>query len=381
MTNIELSAAIIMLVSFVSFIVGLYSKGNATLEQIQDTVRTSSALNLSQIGHMKQLVSNLSEASSPEWNTDNTHLQALKAYLDKSEMLYSDVETEYRRRKLLVREGLVLPTSFKIGTRHNYTATGLEQLVDVTAQYISVIDTLMNVATSKSAITKHPNQPNILTCFEDTATYKGSEYYQQHPNAHRLTLYHDDIECGNNVGSRAGVNKLTMFYMSVDGDSSNLETKGKLTSIHLVLVCHSSDITAYGYSAVLRPFIDDLMRLDCGIECVTNQGETQSLFARLEHVAGDNLAANQILGLVTSFTRSHFCRFCYVSAADAALYTNANDAPKRTKASHQKDVEMAAREPDSYKKTGVKGACVLDELDYFSGIESTVPDVMLVLVF
>ena len=357
--------------------VGLYAKGNCTLDQIQRTVKASSTLNLTNISHIQELLQNIRHSSPAGSFEGNAHFAALERYLDNSLLLYSDIDTEYRRRKLLVSQGLVMPTTYKIGTRRNVSATGVQQTVDVTAQYVSVVDTLSNIKPDTRSNWSHPlSLPTTMKSYEDTATFQYSDFYRAHPSAFRLTLYHDDIECGNNVGSRAGVNKLTMFYMAVNNGTSERQTKGKLTSIHLVLICHASDITQYGYGVIMKPLLNDLIRLDQGVQIANRFGDSSIIHGRLEHLAGDNLAANQLLGLVTSFTKSYFCRFCYISAALPIHYTTALDAPKRTAETHQRDVLMALNDPEHYKTSGVKGACVFDELDYFCGVEHTVPDIM-----
>lgn len=358
---------------FCSFVTGLYAKGNATVDQIQRTVEASATLHKTSMSHVSQLINNVVNALPKDVADGTPAIKNLLDYAQSSADMYVDLETERRRRNLLTNRGLVLPTSYKVGTRINVSADGSTQEVEVNAQYISIIDTLTNIKTTRHCSV---NQTELLNDYEDTDTFKNSNYFQKHPSAHRLTLYHDDIECGNNLGSRAGINKMTMFYMSVNKDASNTETKGKLTAIHLVLVCYASDISSYGYGAILRPLIDDLIKLDRGVIQIDKDRTPHQLNARLEHVVGDNLAANQILGFIASFSKGFFCRFCYISGNDSGTATTTLSAPSRTPYSHQIDMETALVEPNHYKKTGVKERCVLEELSYFSTTISTVPDIM-----
>lgn len=145
-----------------------------------------------------------------------------------------------------------------------------------------------------------------------------------------------------------------------------------------MLVCHSSDIIDHGYENVLQPLVQDLQTLYDGhpTSYPNNGTRPRVIHAKLEHLVGDNLAANQILGLVTSFNKTHYCRFCYISGEHAAACVSAYDIPIRTSTSHQLDVEMIEANAVSFKTTGIKSRCALDEVSYFSGVESTVPDVM-----
>lgn len=361
--------------SFVSrFITGLYAKGNATIDQIQNTVQSSAEMHSSTVQHIKDLFKKLTDIL-PYRLLQHQCVTDLNQYLECSSDVFRGYETEYMRKKHLESVGLILPVSHKIGDRNNVEADGSTVKVPVYAQYVSIIDTLKSYQMSpKPSLILHPP---LLRRFEDTATYKQDEYYREHPDAMRLTLYHDDIECGNSLGSKAGINKLTMFYMTINDTMSDMATKGKLSAIHLVLVCHSSDIVEHGYENVLQPLVTDLRILyDGHLVAYSENNHPTIIHAKLEHLVGDNLAANQILGLVTSFNKTHYCRFCYISGENAAGCVSACNIPIRTSTTHQLDVEMTEANPLSFKNTGVKSRCALDEISYFSGVESTVPDIM-----
>lgn len=344
------------------------------MKQIQDSVDSTSAIHLSCVNHVSQLLDNVVNSLPREMLDSNNHIISLKTYLDKSRNCYLDLDTEYRRRKHLVSEGLVLPEGWKIGTRVDVAANGKSKVVDVYAQYVSIIETLTHI--QKNEKLENKSTYPYMSSFEDMPAYKTSEYYAAHPDAFRLTFYLDDIECGNALGSRSGVNKMTMCYMSIDNSGQVKQSHGKLTSIHLVLVCHASDITTYGFQKILQPLVTDLRKLDSGVQIIDPNGKHRIMHARLEHLVGDNLAANQLLGLVESFSKTHFCRFCYISGHDSIVTTTSMEAPVRTAYTHTIDVETASHHPEHYKVSGVKGRCAFDELSYFSGIESTVPDLM-----
>lgn len=348
----------------------LYTKGNTTTKQIQEAVGATETLCHATIGKLEENFNRLTRSMPPSMILNNPHIQSMQESFKTAQSLFHDLQTEHQRTTFLTSKGLILPTAYRIGTRINTNPDGTTNEATVYAQYVSIIQTL------KAKYASHSPSPMVsvtsmrgeISNFESTLTYKNSEFFQSHPEAFKLILYHDDIEVANPLGSRAGVHKLTMFYISVHG-----HTSGKLNDIHLLVVCHASDIKTYGYSSILRPFIDDLIRLNAG---VLIPGQQLPIFARLTHIVGDNLAANQILGMVCSFTHGYHCRFCYVKGDE---YRNAPPQPYqllRSATSHTFDVERAKHDDAAFKVSGVKHECVLDDLPYFSGIEATVPDIM-----
>lgn len=358
-----------MVLFYFRFVLELYTKGNTTTKQIQSVIDSTETLCHSTASNLQHLFNNVLNSLPPTVAIgENPHISSFQEALVGSATMFQGVHTEHLRLRNLTSQGLVMPISFKIGSRKDINTDGSTTEVSVYAQYISIIDTLVNKYTDVTKTTAVKGSSDTLRLFEDTTTYQRSEFYKDNPNALKLILYHDDIEVGNCLGSRAGVHKLTMFYISVHG-----QTTGKLNRIHLVLVCYATDIKTHGYVEILKPLLADLHTLNVGSII---PGRRQKLFARLEHVIGDNLAANQILGLICSFKAGYHCRFCYVNGADYRNVPPSRDHLKRSATSHQFDVELLTFGEHTYKHTGVKHACILDELPYFSCIDSTVPDIM-----
>lgn len=348
----------------------MYAKGNTTIKQIQHTVESTSAFNHAVVANLQQSLDKFLGALPADILDTNPYRESLEESFQCATQAFHHLETEHQRLTYLKSKGLILPTKFKIGTRRNVVASGSSTQVEVYAQYVSIIDTLIHIK-SKSTDSKPDQSSDMLFNYESTKRCKNDHYYMEHPGAVKLMLYFDDIEIANPLGSKAGLHKLTMFYIAVDGKAA-----GKLHSIYLALVCHSSDLPLYGYSTILRPLIQDLHDLNHGVPLTDSAGNETTLYARLEHVIADNLAANQILGLVCSFSRGYNCRFCYIDSENRKTCSRSLDQLPRSAISHQVDVELSELSSASYKNTGVKMACALDELEYFSAIEATVPDIM-----
>ena len=353
------------------FLLELYTKGSTTEKQVQHTVESVSALVMTTISQLDHLLTLFTDTLPPKQIRDNQALKTLRTELKHSRDLFTKLTTEYQRVKYFSGKGLVPPEAFKIGQRQDVRPDGTNQTVDVEAQYIPVIPMLTKYYDHYSTLPTSQQENDVLASYHDSHRFKASEFQREHPSALNLILYHDDIEVANPLGSRAGVHKLTMFYYSIHG-----QTFSNLHSIHLAVVCHASDVKQYGYSAVLTPFIRDMKALYSGVQLTINDVPGPILHAALTHVAGDNLAANAILGMVQSFSGGHCCRFCYIAGDEIRTCTHSRDQLARCVTSHRMDVEMVEHKSDASSSTGVKEMCALDDLPYFCGLEATVPDVM-----
>lgn len=158
-----------------------------------------------------------------------------------------------------------------------------------------------------------------------------------------------------------------MYYFQIL-NSSDLS---RLTNIHLAVVAYASDVKQFGHDQVLRPFIDDLKKLELGVTI-----GTETMYGTVTHLPADNLAANESQGFVASFSANYFCRFCKMYNVDTQTTTKQNRSLLRTDASHVLDLDRSLQDPSASSGSGVKSACVFAELKYFSPVESFAPDVM-----
>ena len=351
----------------------LYTKGNATSKNVQHTVESVDALITTTISQVDTLLARFVGTLPDAVIKDNHALKALTTHLRHAHGSFVDLSTEYQRMKYFSSKGMVLPESYKIGERHDVRSDGSNIKVNVEAQYVPLIPMLSKYYDYYSKLNFTLRTDGILASYFDASKFKTSAFHSENPSALRLILYHDDIEVANPLGSRAGVHKLTMFYYTVHGQSDS-----KLQLIHLAIVCHASDVKEYGYASILKPFIRDLKALYCGVEIqmANTSVPGPTMMATLEHVVGDNLAANAILGMNQSFSGGHFCRFCYISGDEVHASTHCRNQRRRSETSHRLDVDRVLNKPELSSTCGVKQPCALDEIEYFSGIKATVPDVM-----
>ncbi len=129
-----------------------------------------------------------------------------------------------------------------------------------------------------------------------------------------LELYYDDIEPANQLGSKATVHKIGIFYFTIRNLPSYFNKC--LAGIHLLALAYTNDLKKYGYSYVLDQIASDIRTLESDGSTILAGSETIRYFASIGIVTGDNLGCHTIFGLMESFRAHHFCRTCLAKNAD-----------------------------------------------------------------
>ncbi|XP_039310773.1 uncharacterized protein LOC113005926 isoform X1 [Solenopsis invicta] len=86
--------------------------------------------------------------------------------------------------------------------------------------------------------------------------------------------------------------------------------------VQILGICYTADVTKYGFEEILRPFLDDLHKLESeeGV-MVSFDGEQFVLRATIACVVADGLAAYQMFGFLGS-SANHFRRSCMIHRSD-----------------------------------------------------------------
>ena len=183
-----------------------------------------------------------------------------------------------------------------------------------------------------------------------------------------MAIYNDDIEVGNPLGSKTGINKLTMYYYMI----TNSPNTSSLSSIHLAMIAYASDVKQFGHAHILHPLVEVLKKLELGVDLFVG-GKPHRVYGTVVSLPGDNLAANETQGFVASYSAHHFCRFCKMSQSQTKTATWQIDSLLRTKADHENDLQNIRQNPLSFSEHGVKATCIFNELQYFSSVASYTP--------
>lgn len=207
--------------------------------------------------------------------------------------------------------------------------------------YVSAIDILKLLMSNKEVFDYVENEKEstdgLVRGYRDANSFKKHEYLKKYPKALRLLLYYDDFLVNNPLGSKTHGNKIGGLYMSVQNLPHHLQLwKG---NVHVLAFCYTADVTKYGISSILEPFMYDLGQLesDYGVKTRIN-GKDITLRATLVGFCGDNLAANLVLGYLGPGANK-FCRLCTISRSQLQECSYI-DGLERTKENHKKYVEQ-----------------------------------------
>lgn len=188
-----------------------------------------------------------------------------------------------------------------------------------------------------------------------------------------LGLYIDDFEVCNPLGTSKKKHKICAVYWVL----ANLPLlyRSSLTSINLALLCHTSDVKTYGYSAVLEPLLRDIEQLETkGVYIERLGGCVQGTVA---FVSADNLAAHSLAGFQECFIVDKCCRFCSGSRKDfQTSQVKDGSFTLRTRASVDENVLALSRDKKLKSVVGVKANCVLNNLKHFHSATGFPPDVL-----
>lgn len=100
----------------------------------------------------------------------------------------------------------------------------------------------------------------LYKSFRDGKYFQENSFFSVGVFRIALGLYIDDFEMCNPLGTSKKKHKICAVYWVL----ANLPLlyRSSFTSINLALLCHTSDVKTYGYSAVLEPLLIDIEHLE-----------------------------------------------------------------------------------------------------------------------
>lgn len=298
---------------------------------------------------------------------------------------FSDLNTDSKWKKYFCAKwGVVQPLEVHLGVRYesrrNRTSGLYEQVpVNNTFIYIPLFKTLEFIFKNE-IICSHITSSTLVfysdmySDFCDGTYFKNNPLFSSFKNALQIQVYFDEFETANPLGSKQGVHKLGCLYFTLRNLPPHLNSS--LMNIHLISLFHSQDARKYGLDEILRPFIEDVKKLEtCGMNVSFSK---EPLYGTVSQIPGDKLGLNGILGYVESFSAHYFCKLCVMDKATAQTVFNEHD-PKvvlRTKElneQHYKNLQDSG-ESSCY---GIKRNSIFNELKYFNIADNVVVDVMM----
>lgn len=365
------------------FITALLSQPNVTYATVHRVVEQSSSL-------IDDIVTSLEHKTVDFLQTLDVDpcspaYQALIASFHETKKPFSTLQSRYQQEQYFQEElGLIKPRTVVLGNRFDTRvdkSTGLSRqvLVQDTFQYVSLKETLGVVLNNPKVVadmaTISPSTDGVKRYYCDGAQFRSHPLFEVCPDALQISLFFDDFEVTNPIGSKRGVHKLGALYYTLQNIPSRLNST--LPHIHLLGLFHSMDRVKYGFNTILEPFMEELAELesDEGMELALSSGVVRKR-GTLIQVAADNLGANTLGGFVESFAANYPCRTCMTSRPDMQFCFVDDQCEKRNPENHAIHVQSVMHNPQSVSDHGVKSDCILNKSRYFHITRNYSPDIM-----
>lgn len=170
-----------------------------------------------------------------------------------------------------------------------------------------------------------------------------------------LTIFFDDYEINNPLGSHRGKAKMGGVYYTLSCIPYQFASKQK--NIFLAQIHKSTDHTEFGNRKIFTHLINELNDLATNGININVNNEKKKVYFAVGRILGDNLGLNTILGFVTSFNSSYCCRICTATKECMEKLIIEDETILRTPEQYAKDVDECAH--------GVIEECIFNELPYF----------------
>ncbi|KAJ8021395.1 hypothetical protein HOLleu_38575 [Holothuria leucospilota] len=307
-------------------------------------------------------------------------IEEMKSLLKSLKTPFREMETEFMQTKYLCSGGVLVPPVAKVlGKGYKVHTDRLkgriyQEQVNETFQYIPIRETkkrfLQQPGVMSSILSQHEPDDGFLHSYRDGLYFKQMASQTPEEIILPVLLYSDDFETVNPLGSRKGIHKLTAVYLCFLCLPSKYQAS--LQNIILVALATTPQIAKYNIDSVLAVISVEMQELEkTGIEIVI-PGEYKGLVKPpLFQVTGDNLALNLMLGYVTSFTASYYCRICKMRRNVAKTATVEDAKVLRTQRNFAEDIEK-----DNFKETGIKQCSSLNTIPYYHVVSNLALDIM-----
>lgn len=187
-----------------------------------------------------------------------------------------------------------------------------------------------------------------------------------------IQLFQDDLEVGNALGAKSGVNKVTSTYLTFPllNDAIN----SKLENIITCCLTKAIDIE-HGNVSNFMPLIITLKDLEeNGLEINLGDNQMVRIYLIMSNISGDNLGLNSLLGYTKSFAANHYCRICTAHKTDMAKDCYEDTKLLRNEGNYREGMN---EEDVNTRVTncGIKEDCVFHQLPSFKVWENVTCDI------
>ena len=315
--------------------------------------------------------------------------QTITDTFDEIESPFSSLSTNYLQASYIKKNlNYVEPKEIVLGKKISRKNSKNKRLLvekEETFQYIPLIESLCQLLSNKKiakVIVRKPNQcdEDIFYDICDGKVFKSDTFFTEHPDALQIIIYHDAVEVCNPLGSQTGRHKLDMFYYTLG--NLNPKLRSRHCAVRLLAIVNAKLVRKYGYSAVLKPIIEDLKKIECGFPCIVN-GTEKLVYGKVVSCAGDTEGQHEWggykVGVGFAFQKCRHCQ-CHFEAMQHSFYEE--DFISRTKESYERQCREIEEAPTEQLKSdlettyGITSRSLLCDLDSFDVTKQLPQDIM-----
>ena len=303
-------------------------------------LKLKAAQNLSNAA-LNEVITSVRELCQTKLNKAKANIAQQTDDVHDASRMFEDLDSDYKREKFFQRElGAVYPKPVKMGTRiTNKKTKGRYRIVQepVHGFYVPFLEQLSTLLSMPEVIlamqTEREYAEGLMTDVTDGLYLRNHKFLQDHPDAILLSLYSDDFEIVNPIGSHRKVHKLCVFYYVLLNIPP--EFRSKLSVIQLVAVTKSAHAKMFGISNLLSDFLRGLEQLHNGT-ILTVGNSRKEWYGMLAYFLADTLAAQVIGGFKegVGFAKKP-CRTCDVTTNELGGSLFASTFPERNRMEHE----------------------------------------------
>lgn len=186
-----------------------------------------------------------------------------------------------------------------------------------------------------------------------------------------ITLYNDDFQVDDCVGSHSGKNSISAFYFQIATLPQHLMSR--LSFIFLALLAIAKDLKGETVDPALYALVDVFSDLEInGLTIRTEDDNDVKVHFVLCNFVGDNLGLHIVCGFVASFVNTYCCRFCTMAYADIQTTCRLTDDSLRRTVEHYNNLF----ETGTHVENGITRGSLLNMLPNFHVLLNKTADIM-----
>lgn len=182
-------------------------------------------------------------------------------------------------------------------------------------------------------------------------------------------IFADSFEINNPLGSKAGKQAITGFYLNFPSLPRHIH--GKIENMFLIQFVYSAVDKTHSNEEVLHTLIQEIIHLENTPLKIRVKNGDASIYFLFGGLRGDNLGLNSILDYSRSFVANHPCRICSMDLENIRKCTEDDPALYRTEESYN-----LALENGCFSETGVRKNSIFNTIPNFHITDLKIVDCM-----